>query len=80
MTMLDRLASFADATILAAGGGARRYAVHLVDRRTGLPHCIAGIPLTVFTRDPAEAGAEMMRNRDPHDWDILIERRTTREI
>ena len=65
MTTLNRLASFAHATERAVARQPLRYAVHLVERETGRPHCVAGIPLTVFTCDSAEVGTELMRNRDP---------------
>lgn len=80
MTMLNRLASFADATERAVAQEPLRYAVHLVERATGRLHCVAGIPLTVFTCTPDEVSAEMMRNRDPMKWDILIEQRIPNEI
>lgn len=80
MTMLNRHTSFEDATIRAMGQGMRRYAVHLVDRDTGRLHCVAGVPLTVFTCDPDEVGADLMRNRDPMKWDVLIEQRIPKEI
>ncbi|MBA4489679.1 hypothetical protein [Paracoccus sp. S1E-3] len=80
MTMLNRLASFADATVRAVAQKPPRYAVHLVERKTGRLHCVAGIPLTVFTCTPDEVGAEMMRNRDPKDWDILVEQRIPKEF
>lgn len=80
MTMLNRLASFAEATARAVGREPDRYAVHLVNRQTGRLHCVAGFPLTVFTRDPEQTCAELMRNRDPMIWDALIEHRIPREI
>ena len=80
MTMLNRLTSFADATARAVAQEPRRYAVHLIDRQTGRLHCVAGIPLTVFTCTPDEVVAELMRNRDPMKWDILIEQRIPKEI
>ncbi|MFD1795655.1 hypothetical protein FQV27_04245 [Paracoccus aurantiacus] len=80
MTMLNRLSSFADATIRAVAREPRRYAVHLVDRESGRMHCVAGIPLTVFTSDPADVRTELMRNRDPLKWDVLIEQRIPKEI
>ena len=43
MTMLKRLASFADATIRAVGGEPSRYAVHLIDAHSGRLHCVGGV-------------------------------------
>ena len=60
MTMLNRLTSFADATIRAIGGETRRYAVHLVDTHSGRLHCVGGVPLTIFTCDPDERFAKNM--------------------
>ena len=75
MTMLNRLASFADATARVTARAPRRYAVHLVNRDTGRLHCVAGLPLTVFTRDPEQACDDLIRNRDPQKLDALIEER-----
>jgi hypothetical protein len=47
--------------------------VRLVDRRTGQAHRINGAPLTLFTRDPDEAAAELLRNRDPRFWEVRVE-------
>lgn len=80
MTMLNRLASFADATIRAVGGETRRYAVHLVDTHKGRLYCVGGAPLTIFTCDPDEVSDELMRNRDPRHWDVLVEQRLPKEI
>lgn len=80
MTMLNRLASFADATIRALGGDSGRYAVHLVNQQTGRLHCVGGMPLTIFTCDPAEVCDDLMRNRDPGQWDVLVEQRLPTEI
>ena len=80
MTMLNRLASFADATIRAVGSETRRYAVHLVDNHTGRLHCVGGVPLTIFTCDPDEVCEDLMRNRNPRDWGVLVEQRLPREI
>ncbi|WP_233145019.1 hypothetical protein [Paracoccus yeei] len=46
----------------------------MIDRRTGRPHTISGIPLVVMTAEPVTASHELMRNRDPGVWDIFIER------
>ena len=48
-------------------------AVRLVDRRTGLTHRINGSPLTLYTRRPEEAAAELLRNRDTAVWEARIE-------
>ena len=48
--------------------------VRLVDRRTGKAHRINGAPLTLFTCDPDEAVAELLRNRDPRIWEARVER------
>lgn len=49
-------------------------AVRLVDRRTGDLHRVNGTPLTVFTRHPAEAVAELLEGRDPALWEARVER------
>lgn len=49
-------------------------AVRLVDRRTGAPHRVNGTPLVVFTRNPAEAVAELLSGRDPKVWEARIDR------
>ena len=79
MTLLNRRSSFADATAHAVSDVPRRYAVHLVRRETGRLHVVAGIPLTVFTCDPEQARADLMRNRDPMKWQALIEERLDTE-
>lgn len=68
MTMLNHLTSFAGAAINAISPMPPVFAVDLIDRLTGRQHCIAGIPITVLSRDPAGAAAEMMRNRDATRW------------
>lgn len=47
-------------------------AVWLIDRRTGAPHRIGGLPLTLFTRAPAEAVAALMAGRDPALWTARV--------
>ena len=79
MTMLNRLASFADATIRAVGGETRRYVVQLVDLHSGRLYCVGGVPLTIYTRDPDEVRRDLMRNRDPRNWDVIIEQRLPKE-
>jgi hypothetical protein len=48
-------------------------AVRLVDRRTGLTHRVNGSPLVLFTRNPAEAVAELLSGRDHRFWEARIE-------
>ncbi len=48
-------------------------AVRLVDRRTGLTHRVNGSPLVLFTRNPAEAVAELLSGRDARIWEARIE-------
>lgn len=48
-------------------------AVRLVDRRTGLTHRVNGSPLVLFTRNPAEAVAELLSGRDARVWEARIE-------
>ena len=54
-------------------------AVRLVDRRTGALHRINGAPLTLFTRRPHEAVAELLAGRDPAHWEARIEPLGTRQ-
>lgn len=68
MTMLNHLTAFADAAIQAMRPLPPVFAVDLIDRVTGRQHCIAGIPVTVLTRNPAEASADLLRNRDTVRW------------
>lgn len=51
-----------------------RYAVSLIDRRTGRPHRISDIPLRLITCEPFEAAQDLMRDRDPARWDTAIHR------
>jgi hypothetical protein len=48
-------------------------AVRLVDRRTGLTHRINGSPLVLFTRNPAEAVADLLSGRDANVWEARVE-------
>ena len=48
-------------------------AVRLIDRRTGQGHRINGSPLVLFTRNPAEAVAELLSGRDARVWEARIE-------
>ena len=54
-------------------GSARACMVRLIDRRTGAAHRINGMPLTLYTRRPAEAAAELMQGRDPAVWEARVE-------
>lgn len=74
MSMLNNLSAFADRAIRAATPFSPRYSVALIDRRTGRPHTISGVPLVLMTAEPITASHELMRNRDPGLWDIFIER------
>ena len=49
-------------------------AVRLIDRRTGRAHRINGTPLVLYTRNTAEAEAELLQGRDPQHWEIRIDR------
>lgn len=60
-------------TIGGPTAAASRYAVSLVDRRTGRPHLISGIPLVVMTCQPGKAARELMHDRDTARWDARIE-------
>ncbi len=48
-------------------------AVRLIDRRTGLTHRVNGSPLVIFTRNPAEAVADLLEGRDATVWEARIE-------
>ncbi len=48
-------------------------AVRLVDRRTGQTHRINGRPLVLYTRNPADAVADLLEGRDPSVWEARIE-------
>jgi len=60
---------------LAAGSTVLRQAcaVRLIDRRTGMTHRVNGSPLVLFTRDPAEAMAELLDGRDATVWEARVE-------
>lgn len=68
MTMLNHLTAFAGAACQAVRPLPPVFAVDLIDRDRGRHHCIAGIPVTILTRDPAAASAELLRNRDALHW------------
>jgi hypothetical protein len=55
------------------------FAVRLIDRRTGRPHRINGQTLTLYTRAPQEAVAELMHSRDPALWDVRVDPLVTRD-
>ena len=61
------------------GKAATTCAVHLVDRRTGLPQRINGSLLAVFTKTPRETVAEILRNRDASRWEARVDPLTTQE-
>ena len=48
-------------------------AVRLIDRRTGLSHRVNGSPLVIFTRNPAEAVADLLEGRDARVWEARVE-------
>ncbi len=48
-------------------------AVRLIDRRTGQTHRVNGSPLVIFTRNPAEAVADLLEGRDPTVWEARVE-------
>ena len=62
-------------TVADAGPGPRSpaCAVRLIDRRTGQTHRINGSPLVLFTRNPAEAAADLLSGRDVAVWEARIE-------
>ena len=70
MTMLNHLTAFAGTAYLAMRPLPPVFAVDLIDRVTGRRHCIAGIPMTVMTRNPEEAARDLLRNRDTSRWTI----------
>lgn len=43
----------------------RTCAVQLFDRRTGRAHRINGMPLVIYTRNPAAAVEDLLDGRDP---------------
>jgi hypothetical protein len=51
----------------------RTCAVRLIDRRTGQPHKINGTALTIYTRAPDEAAADLLSGRDAAVWEIRID-------
>jgi hypothetical protein len=48
-------------------------AVRLIDRRTGQTHRVNGTPLVIFTRNPAEAVADLLEGRDATVWEARVE-------
>ncbi len=55
------------------GQAAPTYAVTLVDRRTGAALRLNGGPVTLYSRDPEAARAELLRSRNPALWDVRVE-------
>ena len=49
MSMLNHLSALTDRAIRATTPFSPRYSVALIDRRTGRPHTISGIPLVVMS-------------------------------
>ncbi|WP_240335599.1 hypothetical protein [Pseudotabrizicola algicola] len=66
-------ASARDGAMSMMQGTARACIVRLIDRRTGAAHRINGTPLTLYTRRPAEAAAELLQGRDPALWEARVE-------
>lgn len=60
---------------LATGPAALRHdcAVRLIDRRTGTARRVNGSPLVLFSRDPAEAVAELLDGQDATVWEASAE-------
>lgn len=48
-------------------------AVRLIDRRTNAAHRVNGSPLTIYTKNPVEAAADLLRGRDPDLWEARVE-------
>lgn len=48
------------------------YEVSLIDRLTGRPHAVAGIPLVIVTCDPRLTKMQLMHYRDAQRWDAAI--------
>jgi hypothetical protein len=48
-------------------------AVRLIDRRTGLSHRVNGSPLVIFTRNPDEAVADLLKGCDVRVWEARVE-------
>ena len=48
-------------------------AVRLIDRATGRVHRIGGCPMVIFSRDPDQVEADLLRNRAPRQWDVRVE-------
>jgi hypothetical protein len=66
--------SLADQALTAMAKPLRQAcAVRLVDRRTGQTHRVNGSPLVLFTKNPAEAVAELLAGRDARVWEARIE-------
>ncbi len=63
----------ASGRFMPPAGAARTCAVRLIDRRTGATHRVNGRPLILYTRQPADAVAELLAGRDPSVWEARIE-------
>lgn len=50
------------------------YAICLVDRRTGQVHRVNGAPMSVLTRDPDGAVADLTSRRNPEIWEARVQR------
>lgn len=74
MTYRHHLSAFADRALRAAMLAPPRYAVSLIDRRTGKPHRISEIPLRLITCEPFRTARDLMRDRDPALWGTAIHR------
>lgn len=48
------------------------YEVSLIDRLTGRPYAVAGIPLVIVTCDPRVTKAQMMHHRDAQRWGAAV--------
>lgn len=75
MTMFNHLSTFADCAMKVTPDTGVRFAVTLIDRRKGKPHHISGVPLTLMTSDPEAASEDLLRNRDPSLWGVIVEKR-----
>ena len=73
MTMFNHLTAFAErARRIAIQSNVPCYAIRLVNRHTGEAHRVDGAPLTIVSSDPISAASQLMRNRDPEDWDAFV--------
>lgn len=73
MTMLNHITAFAErARRIAIQSDVPCYSICLVNRHTGEAHRVDGAPLTILTSDPISAANQLMRNRDPDEWDAFV--------